>query len=92
MGKTKSLKLHNISIDATVCRFGVPWVESRLIFMQKIVVELVPLPPHVEAAYELQCHNLKDRNNSSELQIKDGHNNYICIKHGNQNSMEESWQ
>jgi hypothetical protein len=42
-----------------------------------VQVELVPLPPHVEAACELQCHNLKDMNNSSELQIKDGHNNYM---------------
>jgi hypothetical protein len=47
MGKTESLKLHNISIDATVCRFGVLWVESGLIFMQKIVVRLRLVSPFV---------------------------------------------
>jgi hypothetical protein len=55
MGKTESLKLHNISIDATVCRFGVPWVESRLIFMQKIVVRLRLVSPFVHDGAFAEC-------------------------------------
>jgi hypothetical protein len=36
-----------IYIDATVCRLGVLWVESGLIFMEKIVVRLRFVTPFV---------------------------------------------